>query len=605
MNIKDAENHIDEVWENLRIYRFPLHLALFMILSIFEAQNSALREMLQNGKIDRREVEGGLVHTKDGLQTLIPQVLKKCTRAKFNEKDIKILRDLQTSFQPAYEASIFSQRYEWFAYHMMSYYQNKMTCSVDGRVLTFSYPKNINAGRSLMHHALQRFHEKLYVDEDRPANIDLQGPYRDTAEEVSFALRHKNIREFLNSIPQGMLNHAKGIVDVYSPQPTIQADLVFQTYSIGDYYKFWNHLSALMLCYLEVCKVKYRLKSARLLDSRVLILTPDEIVNAVASSGEVSAQICSNIVGDFTLDAHAGRPDTKVRYIVPIEGSDYVYLSPTLVFTSSWQVCLFRNWAKMSDKRYGAVIASKKSRLADELAKHFDSDEAITAVRKKIASYGQEPLGDIDLAVFDKGSGYLAVVELKWLLPPDSFQEHSHAEKEISKGIDQLRRIMNQYERDSDFVLKRIFESHEIETAMVTEVQFFLICDGYMVDSDEADNLGINMLDYQLCTNTLKMHSSDSVKERFRKATDRNLAYVQASAQDLCYHTMKIAGFAFRTPGLRMIGRQYIEHHHNRTLPRPKSPCSCGSGRIYRDCCQLVESIEESPIDYVQYHGDR
>ena len=126
-----------------------------------------------------------------------------------------------------------------------------------------------------------------------------------------------------------------------------------------------------------------------------------------------------------------------------------------------------------------------------------------------------------------------------------------------------------------------------------------MICDGYVANYDEAENSSINMLDYQLCSNTLKMHSGDSVKERFRKTIDRNLAYVQASAQDLCHHTMKIAGYAFRTPGLKMMGKQYIAEPHDRTLSRPKSRCSCGSEMIYRDCCQLVESVEEIAVDYV------
>jgi len=601
MNIKDIENHIDRVWENLPIYRFPLHLALFMVLSILEAQNLALRELFRNAKVDEREVAGGLTHTKDGLEMLIPQILKKCAKSDFKEKDIKILRGLRrTSFLHAHEASIFSQRYAWFAYHIMSYYQNWLTCSVDGRVLTFSDPKNTNVGSSLMHHALHRFHEELHVDEGRPANIYMHEQYRDTIEEARLALRHKNIRELLYSISPSMLNYSKGIVDAHSPRPSIQEDLVFETYSISDYYRFWKHLSALMLCYLEVCKFKYRLKSDRLLSSMVLVLTPDEIVNAVASSEEVSIDTCSNIVKDFTLDTHTERPDVKVRYIVPVQGSNYVYLSPTLVFTSSWEVCLFRNWAKLSHNRYGAVIASKKSKLADQLAKQFISDEVITVVRRTIVSPEQGPLGDIDLAVFDKESGYLAIVELKWLLPADSFQEHSHAREEISNGIKQLKRIMNQYERDSSFVLKQLFDKQSIETGMVTEVQYFLICDCHIAHYGEAENLSISMLDYQLCSNSLKMHVNDPVKERFKKAIDSNLAYVQACAQDLCHHTMKIAGYAFRTPGLRMVGRQHIEQPYDRTVPLPKSPCYCGSGIAYRDCCQLVESIEERPIDYVQ-----
>lgn len=599
MSIEDIENYIDQVWENLAIYRFPLHLALFMVLSIFENKNSAMRDIFWDGKIDRRTADGGTVHLRTSLQTLIPQIFKKCTRASFREKDIRVLRELRTSPLHAYEASDFSQRYEWFAYHMTSYYQHWLNCSVDGRVLTFSYPKNINIGSSLMHHALNRFHEELHIDEDRLSKVYMHSSYRDITEEVRLSLQHKNIRQFLYSIPPDILNDIKEIVDASSPQPTIQEDLVFETYSIGDYYNFWKHLSALMVCYLLVCKVKYSPESNRLPYSRVLILTPDEIVDVVTSSGEVSDDTCSNIVKDFTLDIYSQRPDVQVRYIVPVEGSNYVYLSPTLVFTSSWEVCLFRNWAKLSHKKYGAVVASKKTRLADQLAKHFASDEVITAVRRNIFSPEQELFGDIDLAVFDKKSGYLAIVELKWILQPDSFQEHSHAREEINEGINQLGRIINQYERNSSLMLKQLFGNQSIEPRMVTEVQYFLICDGHIEHYDKAENLGIDILYYQMCADTLKTNSSDPVKERFKKAIDRNLAYAQASAQDLCYHTMKIAGYAFRTPGLRMMGRQYIQEPYNRTPRLPKSRCYCSSGIAYQDCCQLVESIEEKPIDYV------
>jgi hypothetical protein len=449
-----------------------------------------------------------------------------------------------------------------------------------------------------MHEALHRFHEELHWDEDRLVDIYMHERRNHVAEEARLALRHKSVGELLYSIPPGMLSYFRGLIDALAPRPSIQQDLLFETYSIADYCSFWKHLSALMLCYREVCKAKYRLKFDRLLSSLVLVLTPAEIVNIVASSGELSIDACSNIVNDFTLDTDSERPDVKVRYIVPVEGSNYVYLSPTLVLTSSWEVCLFRNWAKLSNERYGAVIASRKSKLADELAMQFISDEVTTAVRQTIVNPVQGSLGDVDLAVFDKESGYLAIIELKWLLPPDSFQEHSHAGEEIRTGIRQLKRIMDQYERDSSLVLKQLFDKQSVERGLVTEVQYFLICDGYIAYYGEAQNLGITMMDYQLCSHSLEMYAGEPLKERFRRAVDSNLAYVQTCAQDLCHHTTKIAGYAFCTPGLRMGGRQYIKLPHDRKVPLPKSQCHCGSGLAYRDCCQLIESVEESPIDY-------
>lgn len=598
MNIKDIEDYVDQVWETLAICRLPLHLALFTALSVYEINNAGIRDIVSSGKSDRRVADGGIVHLREGLQTLIPLLFEKCPSIGLKKNHIKALRNLRTIPLPAIEASNFSQRYGWFAYHMTAHYQHWLDCSVDGRILTFSNPENVDIGNSLMHHALKRFHEELYTDKSSLSQAFIGMSYKERAEKLRISLRHKSIGQYLYSIPSDVLNQTKKMVESSAPRPTIQEDLVFETYSIGEYYSFWKHLSALMLCYLEVCNVKYD-RSNRLTYSRVLILTPDEIIGVVSSSGEVSADACSDIVRDFTLDIYSQRPDIQVRYIVPIKGSDYVYLSPTLVLTSYWEVCLLRNWGMMSHEKYGAVIASKKSILANQFAEHFVGDGVVTVIKKNIYINESGFSGEVDLVVLDKYSGYLAVVELKWLLTPDSFQEESHAREEMRKGIDQLEQIIIQCEQYQDLFLEQLFSSQHIEPGMVTQVQYFLICDGDIYKNDKADHLGINVLDYQLCVDTLARNAGDSTQERFGKAIDRNIAYAQTSARDLCYHTMKIAGYAFRTPGLKMSGKQDVQESHMREPYSPKSPCFCGSGRVYRDCCQLVESIEEKPTEYL------
>lgn len=596
--IKNIENIIDQVWGNLAIYKMPLYLALFVILCGYEYLNADMRTRVLSGKLNRRDFEGGTIHLRAGLQCLIPQLYKKCPRIKFKHRYIKTLRDLRTSLLPVSEANNFSQRYEWFAYHITSYRLRWLICSVEGRILTFSYPGDIHIGKSLMHHALKRLHEGYYTDKDQLLNTFNAMSPKELTEKMHLALRHKSTEQYIHSIPLDVLSNARERTDALSPAPTIQEELVFETYSIGDYYRFYKILSALMLCYLEACKTKHKQGDRRLFFSRLLILTPNELVEIVSSSGEVTANVCRNIVRDFTLDTDASRPDIQVRYIVPIKDSDYVYLSPTLVFTSQWEVCLLRNWAIMSPGKYGAVIASKKHSLADRLAKYFTNKNVVTAVRKDIILSKKDPLGDIDLAIFDKNSGYLAIIELKWIITPDSIQEESHAMDEVSKGVDQLERMILQYKNNEDFILKQLFSEQDIESKMITKVQYFLICDGYIYHYDKATHLGINVLDYQLCVHTLEEFSTIPTKERFNEAINRNQSYAQTSANDLCYHTMKIAGYAFRTPGEKGFGRQDVNDPIDLKSYHPKSKCFCGSGRLYKDCCQLVETIEEKPTDY-------
>lgn len=596
--IEDIEHNIDQVWDNLAIYKMPLHLALFTVLSNYEYLNADMRVREVSGKLDRRDAEGGIVHLRSGLQALMPQLYKKCPSVSFKQKHIQTLRDLRTSLLPAIEASNFSQRYEWFAYHITSYRRGWQTCSAKERILTFSYPENVNIGNSLMHHALKRLHEEYHTDKDQLSRAFSGMSQEELTKNMRLSLRHKGIEQYIYSIPSDVLRNVREKVGASSPEPTIHEELIFETYSIGDYYRFSKILSALMICYLQACKIKYRQGDKRLLFSRVLVLTLDEIVKMVSSSGEVTTDACRDIVRDFTFDTDAPRPDIQIRYIVPIKDSDYVYLSPTLVFTSSWEVCLFRNWAGISPEKYGDVIASKKDRLANRLAKHFTDEKVVKAIRRNILSSRKDLVGDIDLAVFDRNSGYLAIIELKWIITPDSFQEESHAREEVSKGIDQLELIIRHYEKNDDLILKQLFGNQGIESKMVTEVQYFLICDGHIYHYDKAEHLDINVLDYQLCAHTLEENSAIPTKERFNEVINRNLSYAQTSADDLCYHTMKIAGYAFRTPGERGSGRQGVEDPIDLKSYHPKSKCYCGSGRLYKDCCQLVESIEEKPTDY-------
>ncbi len=110
--IEDIEKNIDRAWDNLAIYKMPLHLALFMVLSNYEYLNADLRVRKVSGNLDRRSAEGGVVHLRAGLQFLIPRLYKKCPRSSFKQKHIKTLRDLRTSPLPVIEANNFSQRYE-------------------------------------------------------------------------------------------------------------------------------------------------------------------------------------------------------------------------------------------------------------------------------------------------------------------------------------------------------------------------------------------------------------------------------------------------------------------------------------------------------------
>jgi len=80
-----VENDIDQIWHNLTICKFPLHLALFMELSFFthyfnDPQNKT------NGPSSR-------TNARQGLQLLIPNFFKNCPQKHTNKRIINELRN--------------------------------------------------------------------------------------------------------------------------------------------------------------------------------------------------------------------------------------------------------------------------------------------------------------------------------------------------------------------------------------------------------------------------------------------------------------------------------------------------------------------------------
>jgi len=82
---------------------------------------------------------------------------------------------------------------------------------------------------------------------------------------------------------------------------------------------------------------------------------------------------CEYIIDSLILDQKSKRPDLQLQPFIPIDGTELLMLSPSLVYTSNWEVCLLRNWAKKPGK-YGDLIAHQKLGLEDEVASCFFHD---------------------------------------------------------------------------------------------------------------------------------------------------------------------------------------------------------------------------------------
>ncbi|HXZ94774.1 MAG TPA: hypothetical protein VEG28_02550, partial [Dehalococcoidia bacterium] len=540
----------------------------------------------------------GIVHLKQALDLLVPKLFEHCHVIFIKSGDIKGLRQRNFNYIYPTEAMDYAQRYSWFAYHLTGYRLGWFNCNVEGRIITFPSTAEDNAWQSLTHHTLKRYHEARNRNKDAINDIYNESPPEKIIESLQSAVKHGRSEQLLHAIPAEVFHAMRKLVIAASPAATIEPDITFSGYTVQEYYDFWVSLSALLLAFLQGCRMKYSKSPKQFINSTVLMMQPSEIVHKICGLTNISASSCEKIVNELVLDVKVRRPDIQVHPMVPTNVKDFVLVSPSLIFTSNWEVCLLRNWAKPPDK-YGELVAVKKTKLAEQLAVLVNQPTVKQSPNKKVFDSGGNVVTDVDLALFDSQNGYLALIQLKWLIEPDSLQEESNAREELLKGIAQLKKCISLFNSARGKFISRIFPQDNIDPEQVRNVQFMLICRGFSNFGSDAQQFDIDVLDYEITLDLLKKTSELPISDRFRQIVDLHSRIQKNTKERLCYNSMKIAGYLFRTPGLKAQDNKGITNVGvTRMPPGAKGPCSCGSGVQYRDCCGIIESLDEGDSSY-------
>lgn len=589
--IDEMEKLIDQTWENLLVYRLPLHLAVFMVLASFEHYlASPLTSRLPYTRKLISPIE--ITSLRQGLQELVPMLFKRCKATAFKYSHIKDLRNLYTPYTYAFQAMNYCQRYEWMAYHLTAYRQGWLECQVKGRVITFTPHSQADSAQSLMHHLLHQYREMRSRDQESLSKIAIDSPYEKITESLKKAIKHVDIEEFLPRIPNDVLETYRGLVLASAPSPTIERSASFGAYSIGEYHDFWVTLSALMISYLEANKIKYGNNAKRLMNSRVVVIHADDLANVVAGKCTLSYHLVRQIVQELIFNPSQQRPDIQIQPIIQI-ASDILFIAPHLIFTSNWEVCLFRYWAKISPGRYGEIVASKKDNLTDELADTIYSMQLTIGKRKKLFDQEGKPIGDVDLAIFDKSIGFLIIAQIKWVIEPDSFQDESHAKEELSKGIKQLRICQSLINENIEHFTSKLFDDKDVKHNDIKEVLYVLLSRGEVDCGFDVEKYNIHILDYVLSLDVIKSSQSSSIKNIFFNIIDMHNRAKKQVEKNTTLQRLKVSGYLLETQGIKHDICHTMNSKYNATSYPAKETCPCGSGIMYEDCCKILESYEE------------
>ena len=591
-NVEDIEKHVDNVLSGLRIFQLPAELALIVSSVMLEYHVSKIPERVP----DIHSYQNAFTERKSGFQILIENIIKRCSPLPIDAPDIEITGDSLSSTSAALQ---FCQRYDLVSLLYWNYYSKLFIGSVNNRIVEFKYPEAIDVGRSTLNLYLSRYNETERVSKAiNKGNVVpiLSAEKRRKAISIAIeALKKYEIEEIMNQMPDDIYASFREIFALQE-KSKLEENTNYKGYSIDEYYRFWIEFSTLMAVYRFLCVEKSKLDNNfnRNASRYILICSLPKLLKWIKNIVPLEEKTVKLIIMDLLLDTESAHPDVLIQPLIPLKANRMVIISPSIVTTTNWEVCLLRNWGRSPDI-YGKVIGGQKENLANKLGNLFNTDYFVVSTRKKILGDNDNEIGDVDVAVFDKREGTIVIFEVKWLIEPDSPKETKKTHQEIKTGIKQVLRNKREYLREPANFLKHVFPQYRIESTEVKELLGFVVGHGDVGPKDDIQN-EIFVLDYLVLSEIIDGSKNPNLKQLMKEVTNKHRKIEEIALKQAGTIRLKLAGYLFSAPGFGNFlaaesqGMKYQEKIKRNDL------CSCGSGLKYKKCCLAIESLSQNTV---------
>lgn len=589
-NIDELEQYFDEALLRLRVYELPLSIALHASLVVFEELNCAVTDRIP----ERFSALAAMLHYKDALEILIPNLFKKCVPRESPGEPPIVTSNMMNVVTDAFH---FCERYHFGVHSYTLYHQKQFTGSLDGRMVDFQYSGDVNLGRSSLNLLLSNYHEQITLNQSwlsgmLPPSI---APNK-SKEALVKRVKSTDVRGILNSIPDEVYIPIREIVEAAIPRPTVDTNAKCGSYSIGDCYSFWIEFMVRMFAYKQACEERHRIdESFNLLEHRILRISLSELSAILANRGTVEHEVAFSILSDLVFDSTASRPDILVQPLVPIPNTETILIAPSLIYTANWEVCALRNWIRLYPDIYGEVIASKKGELAKSLGSALASKHFFTSVNKKLTDEKGQTITDVDVAAFDPFDGLLVIFQIKWLIEPDSTREAIRTDTEISYAIKQSIRCKREFENDRSRFLKQVFPDYDIGVSTVKELRCYVVARGDVGSKDDEEN-DVYVLDYLLSIDIITNSTDALLRQILSRIIDKQLEISNSIEEGAHPIKIKLAGYLIRLPGYGVVTTPIFEKSTRTKQPRRNDRCMCGSGRKYKKCCLELVGYDEDVV---------
>lgn len=234
----------------------------------------------------------------------------------------------------------------------------------------------------------------------------------------------------------------------------------FGKYCMQDFWEFWTYIdikSGAVLRGLDPYApgiLRYPL---------YFVQSKDDWINEISQGSRLRKSIVQDILGDLIFDFRLPNLGVRLRPFIPMDDT-YLALSPLLVYLNLVENNFLDLQAKINRAHYDRLKNEKESLSILEIVGLLKKRTGIYQQRNIILSKNGKQLTDLDLVVLDSSSSTLILLELKWLMRPDTVFDVLKKDEDIDKGIEQAKLADKYVRKDQKVFLKRYFPESQISS---------------------------------------------------------------------------------------------------------------------------------------------
>lgn len=578
--IDEVEEHLDDLLENLEVYRWPMQEVLWRTLSL--AQRTV--DGFTGVDIPPFAYLEGVIVEKKTLEILLPWLYRKCRIQQWGSTQPEA--HVEKMSMDILHAFVYSKRYHSASVVFPQYHQGRLNADLVDRTITFKYPSK----------EVERF---VYLDRILRGRLDERlikrtiesGSYEDIyrpeiVSQLGEAFTGTDLTTFGDTVGDTAYTAARRIIQTQLLEPQISPDVWCGSYTVGEAYDVWIELKTLTLMYqLARIESKENLPVDEYIRRSVCDLRPAEFAYFIAGTTGIKKAIIKSIFDDLLFDPSVGRPDPVIRPFYPLPGKERVLCVPFVIDTNDWETCLLRNLATKDQGSYGKTIAKHKiTPLSDKLAETFESGGFRATRRIELHDEEGGVVGEIDVAVLNVSECRVDLIEVKWLIPPDSTSEDIQANREIEGGRSQLTDLFELCESKRRHYITQLFPGLNDSVVDTLKVHGYVLCRG-TVGWTPMEKPPL-VIDYDEVLNHLSSSSYPTLQGLWDDVVSfhNQIAPPKNTLSSMAVH---LGGIILDCPAIPTMNLESNESR--RVLEVPKvgrnQPCGCGSGVKYKRCC--------------------